>query len=115
MLTNLIRNALQYSPQDSLVEVTAAPARETVEIAVADRGPGIPEAEVEHLFDRFGREGPGPTTGLGVGLWTVRELLNAMEGTIEVERNADGGATFRIALPAPGGEGEGPEAAESAG
>ncbi len=115
VLTNLIRNALQYSPQDSLVEVTAAPARETVEIAVADRGPGIPEAEVEHLFDRFGREGPGPTTGLGVGLWTVRELLNAMEGTIEVERNAGGGATFRIALPAPGGEGEGPEAAGAAG
>ena len=93
---------LQYSPQDSLVEVTAAPARETVEIAVADRGPGIPEAEVEHLFDRFGREGPGPATGLGVGLWTVRELLDAMQGSIEVQRNEEGGATFTIAIPATG-------------
>src|SRR6266536_321417 len=65
VLTNLIRNALQYSPQDSLVEVTAAPARETVEIAVADRGPGIPEAEGEHLFDRFEGEGPEAAESAG--------------------------------------------------
>jgi len=101
VLTNLIRNALQYSPSDSPVEVIATAAGETVEVAVIDRGPGISEDEVEHLFDRFGREGPGPTTGLGVGLWTVRELLDAMQGAIEVERNAEGGATFTIAIPAP--------------
>jgi phosphoserine phosphatase RsbU/P len=100
VLTNLIRNALQYSPQDSPVEVVANAAGDTVEVAVVDRGPGIPEDEAEHLFDRFGREGPGPATGLGVGLWTVRELLNAMQGTIEVERNPEGGATFTIAIPA---------------
>ena len=100
VLTNLIRNALQYSPPETPVEVIASAAGEMVEIAVADRGPGIPDDQVEHLFDRFGREGPGPTTGLGVGLWTVRELLNAMKGTIEVERNPEGGATFTIAIPA---------------
>lgn len=101
VLTNLIRNALQYSPPDSPVEVIAnAATAATVEIAVVDRGPGIPEDEVDHLFDRFGREGPGPATGLGVGLWTVRELLNAMKGSIEVERNAEGGATFTISIPA---------------
>jgi signal transduction histidine kinase len=102
VLTNLIRNALQYSPPDSPVEVIATAAGETVEVAVVDRGPGIPEDKVEHLFERFGREGPGPATGLGVGLWTVRELLNAMRGTIEVDRNGEGGATFTIAVPAPG-------------
>jgi signal transduction histidine kinase len=101
VLTNLIRNALQYSPPDSPVEVIATAAGETVEVAVVDRGPGIPEDKVEHLFERFGREGPGPATGLGVGLWTVRELLNAMRGTIEVDRNGEGGATFTIAVPAP--------------
>jgi len=101
VLTNLIRNALQYAP-DSPVEVIANAAGETVEVAVVDRGPGIPEDEVEHLFDRFGREGPGPATGLGVGLWTVRELLDAMQGSIEVQRNEEGGATFTIAIPATG-------------
>jgi signal transduction histidine kinase len=103
VLTNLIRNALQYSPPDSPVEVIASAGPRCVEIAVADRGPGIPEDEVEHLFDRFGRESYGPATGLGVGLWTVRELLNAMKGRIEVERNQDGGATFRIEIPASEG------------
>ena len=101
VLTNLIRNALQYSPPDSPVEVIASAAGETVEVAVVDRGPGIPEDEVDHLFDRFGREGTGPATGLGVGLWTVRELLDVMKGSIEVERNAEGGATFTIAIPVP--------------
>jgi two-component system, OmpR family, sensor histidine kinase KdpD len=100
VLTNLIRNALQYSPPDSPVEVIATAAGDKVEVAVVDRGPGIPEDEVEHLFERFGREGPGPATGLGVGLWTVRELLNAMQGSIEVERNAERGATFTITIPA---------------
>ena len=101
VLTNLIRNALQYAPPDSPVEVIAnAATPATVEIAVVDRGPGIPEDEVDHLFERFGREGPGPATGLGVGLWTVRELLNAMKGSIEVERNPEGGATFTISIPA---------------
>jgi two-component system sensor histidine kinase KdpD len=103
VLTNLIRNALQYSPPDSPVEVIASAAPPHLEIAVADRGPGIPEDEVEHLFHRFGRESYGPATGLGVGLWTVRELLNAMKGKIEVERNQDGGATFRIQIPASDG------------
>jgi signal transduction histidine kinase len=100
VLTNLIRNALQYSPPETPVEAIASAAPRCLEIAVADRGPGIPEEEVEHLFDRFGRESYGPTTGLGVGLWTVRELLNAMNGKIEVERNQEGGATFRIQIPA---------------
>jgi signal transduction histidine kinase len=66
---------------------------------VADCGPGIPEDEMERLFDRFGRPGPS-AAGLGVGLWTVRELLEAMAGAIRVERNDQGGSTFRITVPA---------------
>ncbi len=99
VLTNVVRNALQYSPPDSPVEVIASAVPDMVEVAVADRGPGIPEDEMERLFDRFGRPGPS-AAGLGVGLWTVRELLDAMEGTVTVERNDDGGSTFRIAMPA---------------
>jgi signal transduction histidine kinase len=98
VLTNVVRNALQYSPPDSPVEVVAREAADMVEVAVADCGPGIPDAEMEHLFERFGRPGPS-AAGLGVGLWTVRELLEALEGGIEVERNQQGGSTFRIALP----------------
>jgi signal transduction histidine kinase len=99
VLTNVVRNALQYSPPDTPVEVVAGTAGDMVEVAVADRGPGIPDDEMQHLFDHFGRPGPS-AAGLGVGLWTVRELLEAMEGMITVERNDDGGSTFRIAVPA---------------
>ncbi len=99
VLTNVVRNALQYSPPDTPVEVTARASADMVEVAVADCGPGIPEAEMEHLFDRFGRSGPS-AAGLGVGLWTVRELLEAMAGAIRVERNHHGGSTFRIDVPA---------------
>ena len=99
VLTNVVRNALQYSPPDTPVEVVAGAVPDMIEVAVADRGPGIPAEKMEHLFDRFGRPGPS-AAGLGVGLWTVRELLEAMEGTITVERNDDGGSTFRIAVPA---------------
>jgi signal transduction histidine kinase len=99
VLTNVVRNALQYSPPDTPVEVVACAREAMIEVAVADRGPGIPEDEMARLFDRFGRSGPS-AAGLGVGLWTVRELLDAMDGTVSVERNADGGSTFRIAVPA---------------
>ena len=99
VLTNVVRNALQYSPPDTPVEVVACAKEAMIEVAVADRGPGIPEDEMARLFDRFGRSGPS-AAGLGVGLWTVRELLDAMDGTVSVERNADGGSTFRIAVPA---------------
>jgi len=98
VLTNVVRNALQYSPPETPVEVTARVSMDMVEVAVADSGPGIPEAKMEHLFDRFGRSGPS-AAGLGVGLWTVRELLEAMAGTIRVERNDQGGSTFRIDVP----------------
>jgi signal transduction histidine kinase len=99
VLTNVVRNALQYSPPDTPVEVVASATAGKIEVAVADRGPGIPEDKLKHLFDRFGRPGPS-AAGLGVGLWTVRELLDAMEGAIAVERNQDGGSTFRVAVPA---------------
>ncbi|HZD01866.1 MAG TPA: hybrid sensor histidine kinase/response regulator [Actinomycetes bacterium] len=99
VLTNVVRNALQYSPPDTPVEVVARTAADMVEVTVADRGPGIPDDEMKHLFERFGRPGPS-AAGLGVGLWTVRELLDAMKGTIKVERNHEGGSTFLIAVPA---------------
>jgi signal transduction histidine kinase len=99
VLTNVVRNALQYSPPETPVDVVASAIPDKVEVAVADRGPGIPEDKMRHLFDRFGRPGPS-AAGLGVGLWTVRELLDAMRGAIEVERNDGGGSTFRIAVPA---------------
>jgi signal transduction histidine kinase len=106
VLANLVRNALQFSPTASPVDVTARPGQDlgTVLIVVDDRGPGIPPERLPQLFDRFGERAPSETGGLGVGLWIVRELLTAMDGDVRVERNADGGASLRVTVPAAAGD-----------
>jgi two-component system sensor histidine kinase TctE len=88
------------------VDVTARPGQDlgTVLIVVDDRGPGIPPERLPQLFDRFGERAPSETGGLGVGLWIVRELLTAMDGDVRVERNADGGASLRVTVPAAAGD-----------
>jgi signal transduction histidine kinase len=100
VLTNLVRNALQYSPPAAPVAVVASSGPGTVQVAVDDHGPGIAPDKLPELFDRFGEHPAGDTAGLGVGLWIVRELLTAMGGNVWVEHNADGGSSFRIAIPA---------------
>jgi signal transduction histidine kinase len=102
VVANLVRNALQFSPPASPVDVTARPGQDpgSVVIVVDDRGPGIPPERLPELFDRFGERAPSETAGLGVGLWIVRELLTAMDGDVRVERNADGGASLRVTVPA---------------
>lgn len=100
VLTNLVRNALQYSPPDQPVTVTAGSAPGVIRVAVADRGPGIPAERLPDLFDRFGDRGKTHVTGLGVGLWIVRELLTAMHGNVWVEANPEGGSIFYSAVPA---------------
>jgi len=106
VLANLVRNALQYSPPESPVDVVAGPGPDpgTLQIAVDDRGPGIPADKLPQLFDRFGERPASQTGGLGVGLWIVRELLTAMDGDVRVERNADGGASLRVTVPAAAGD-----------
>jgi signal transduction histidine kinase len=106
-LTNLVRNALQYSPDGTPVDVAAGPGQGpgTVQVTVDDRGPGIPAERLPQLFDRFGERTPGQTGGLGVGLWIARELLTAMHGEVRVERNANGGAGVRVTVPAAADEG----------
>jgi signal transduction histidine kinase len=100
VLINLVRNALQYSPPGSPVEVAAGVGPGLVQITVSDHGPGIASDKLPQLFDRFGEHPFGQTGGLGVGLWIVRELLAAMGGNVWVEHNASGGSSFHIAIPA---------------
>jgi signal transduction histidine kinase len=99
VLTNLIRNALQYSEPGSPIEVVASAGPDEVRIAVSDHGPGIPAEMLPGLFDRFGERDTGQA-GLGVGLWIVRELLAAMDGSVRVEANSEGGSTFHVTVPA---------------
>jgi len=98
ILSNLVDNAIRVSPEGGEVTIAAAPG----ELRVADRGPGIPESDLAHAFERFhlrARAGSGPSEGAGLGLAIVRELTEAMGGSAAVENRPGGGAQFTVRLP----------------
>jgi PAS domain S-box-containing protein len=102
ILTNLLSNARKYGGGPAQVQVGRLD-RAQVEICVADTGEGVPEEFVPHLFERFSRAASGvaPTrAGTGLGLYIVRELVEANRGTIRYEPNRPSGSRFVVELPA---------------
>jgi signal transduction histidine kinase len=100
-LVNLVANAVKYSPAgtDVVIRVSASDGR--AQVAVEDRGPGIPDASKRTVFDRFTRvDGGGGKPGLGLGLYIVRVVVEGHGGTAFVEDLDGGGSRFVIELPA---------------
>ena len=109
VFTNLLDNAVSFSPDNGLVEVSATCSDDTVIIRIVDQGPGIPENERENIFRRFHSERPsnegfGKHSGLGLAI--ARTIIEGHHGTISVHDREDGasGACFEIRLPAAGNE-----------
>lgn len=102
IVSNLLSNAVKYT--HGAIEVVVGDEDGTVEIAVVDHGPGVPEHEAERIFHRFERlDQDRRQAGTGLGLYIARELAHAMNGTVAVSRGADGGAVFALRVPsAPG-------------
>ena len=102
VLTNLIDNAVKYSPEGGEVLVRATQDDGRVQISVVDRGPGIPYDQQRLIFEKFGRaDVPGGSKpGTGLGLFIARSIAEAHGGTLEVESRAESGATFTLTLPA---------------
>jgi two-component system sensor histidine kinase MprB len=95
---NLLDNAIKWSPPGELVQVRVT--REG-EVEVRDHGPGIPRADLPHVFDRFYRApGARGTPGSGLGLAIVRQIAEAHGGTVVAERGPGGGTIMRLRLPA---------------
>lgn len=104
VLTNLIENAVRYTPVGSPIEVNARVEGEQVEISVADRGPGIPEADLERVFDKFyrvlnGQPLAGYPMGSGLGLAVCKGLVEAHGGHIWAELREGGGLIVFVVLP----------------
>jgi two-component system sensor histidine kinase KdpD len=100
VLTNLLENAVRYTPPESPIEVSAHVEGEEMVISVADRGPGIPAVDLERIFDKFYRVlGTQRTTGSGLGLAVCKGLVEAHGGCIWAENREGGGAVFRFTLP----------------
>ncbi len=105
MITNLLSNALKFTPEKGSVRVHLRPAGDRVEIVVEDTGCGIPTEYQAHIFDRFYRvpgsgTAPGPEQGLGLGLSFVAWIVKAHDGKIDVESAPGKGTRFIITLPA---------------
>ncbi|MGH2784475.1 MAG: ATP-binding protein [Actinomycetota bacterium] len=101
ILSNLISNALKYSPADLPIEVSLSRSESAIEVSVTDRGPGIPESERERIFERFKRLGDHMTRsqgGTGLGLYIARQLARAIGGELAVHSTAGQGATFTLRL-----------------
>jgi two-component system sensor histidine kinase KdpD len=100
VLSNLLHNVCNYTPPDSLVEIRAAMAAGWLRLTVADRGPGIPPALLERIFDKFYRLPGTATGGTGLGLSICRGLVHAHGGELTVSNRPEGGTCFTIQLPA---------------
>lgn len=99
---NLIDNALRYTPSGSSIDLAIWRNNGTVELTVADEGPGIPDNELEHVFDRFWRGEKSrarATGGAGLGLSIARQLVEAQGGKISARNRKPRGFEVQITLP----------------
>ncbi len=104
VIENLLSNAEKYTPIESPISVEVRRDEHEVTVTVADRGPGIPADQIEHLFEPFYRA-PGArrrAAGLGIGLAVCKRLVEAQGGQIWARNRPDGGAEFGFSLPVTG-------------
>jgi two-component system, OmpR family, sensor histidine kinase KdpD len=107
VLFNLLDNAAKYAPAGSLIRLRAWRENGWVRLQILDEGEGIPEGDLEHIFDKFyrARGADRRRAGTGLGLAVCRGFVEAMHGTISVaNRNYRSGAVFTITLPVPTAE-----------
>jgi two-component system sensor histidine kinase KdpD len=100
VLVNLLENSLKYSPAATVIEIVASTDANRLIIEVADHGPGVPEKDLQRVFDKFYRipvpEGAG---GTGLGLSICKGIVEAHNGTIRAENRPGGGLKIVIHLP----------------
>ena len=106
LLSNLVGNAIRFTPPDGQVAVRYAVADDgALHASVADTGPGIVPADLPHLFTAFWHGDRRDRRGVGLGLWIARAVVEAHGGTLTVDPPVPGnGATFRFTLPAAAAE-----------
>lgn len=117
VISNLIDNAIKYTPNGGLITLSANMESDFVTVRVTDNGRGIPKEDLPILFDKFYRGDPSPYTetagadtsgefledadisGVGLGLYLARDVMRRMRGRISVETEAGRGSTFTLHLP----------------
>lgn len=98
VLSNLIDNAIRYTPKNGCIDVSISSAPDAIELAVIDNGPGIPANERERVFEAFCRL-TSATPGSGLGLAITREIVRQHRGRIALDDSPGGGLSVRVTLP----------------
>lgn len=100
ILSNLIHNAIKYSPENTNIDIRATRKKEMLTIAIIDKGMGIPETDQKFIFDRYFRAGNALLTqGTGIGLSIVKRHLTNLGGTISFRSKENKGTTFTAQIP----------------
>lgn len=100
ILTNLLSNAIEYSPHDAEIQLAAELRKETLKIRVTDQGIGIPENEQHQIFKRFYRgQNANNVEGTGLGLNIAKKYIRLLKGTIEFTSQLNKGTTFIAIIP----------------
>jgi len=99
VVTNLVGNAIKFTPPGGTIRVRARVAGEELELSVSDTGSGISATDLPHLFDRFWQAPRTYRVGSGLGLFIVKGIVEAHRGRIRVESEVGAGTTFFVTLP----------------
>src|SRR5690606_34227659 len=100
VFTNLIENAIKYSPENSSILVTSEDSPGGVTVQIADQGIGMSEEDLENIFQKFYRsKRTANTMGSGLGLYLSKYFVELHEGRISVESHINQGSTFTVFLP----------------
>jgi two-component system sensor histidine kinase KdpD len=99
-LVNVIDNAIKYSPKDSQIEIDVSQNDKEISIKISDRGIGIPQEDLDKVFDKFYRVSrPESVNGTGLGLAISKGIIEALHGTIKASNRSGGGTAITISLP----------------
>ena len=102
IVTNLLNNAIRYSPEGSQIDINLNETDKAVQISVSDNGPGIPDSDIEFVFNRFYRVDSSrdrASGGRGLGLSIAKEFVEAHGGNIWVESDYGNGSQFTFEIP----------------
>jgi signal transduction histidine kinase len=102
VLTNLVGNALKFTPTGGTITISALPTRDAVTLSVRDTGIGIRASDRASIFERFWQAEEAESLGTGIGLWIVKAIVEAHGSHVDVESEEGRGTTFAFSLPVAG-------------